>query len=251
MRERFVMPRNSSHSIATEPHQGPRIDSICLYALNDIRPPYARCGPSGRITPCSSPSTAATAAERRPRWSCSGQWLREQGRTVVACRDPGSTPLGEAVREVLLNRHDLPIHRRSEMLLYMAARRNWSRRSSGRPSSRAKTVVADRYLLANVVYQGHAGGLDVAALWEVGRVATGGLMPRADASCSTCRRKPRPHGSSGPWTAWSSKGPPSTPGCARVSWPRPPGCPEQIMVIDATGRSRRCRPRCGSGEDRN
>ena len=40
-----------------------------------------------------------------------------------------------------------------------------------------KTVVSDRYLLANVVYQGHAGGLDPATLWEVGRVATGGLMP--------------------------------------------------------------------------
>ena len=49
-------------------------------------------------------------------------WLRELGREVVACRDPGSTRLGEAVRELLLDRHDLQIHRRSEMLLYMAAR---------------------------------------------------------------------------------------------------------------------------------
>lgn len=40
-----------------------------------------------------------------------------------------------------------------------------------------KTVLCDRYLLANVVYQGHGGGLDVPTLWEVGRVATGGLMP--------------------------------------------------------------------------
>ena len=40
-----------------------------------------------------------------------------------------------------------------------------------------KTVVSDRYLLANVVYQGHAGGLDVATLWQLGRVATAGLMP--------------------------------------------------------------------------
>ena len=38
-------------------------------------------------------------------------------------------------------------------------------------------MLTDRYLLANVVYQGHAGGLDVATLWEVGRAATGGLMP--------------------------------------------------------------------------
>jgi len=40
-----------------------------------------------------------------------------------------------------------------------------------------KTVVSDRYLLANVVYQGHGGGLDVETLWHVGQVATGGLLP--------------------------------------------------------------------------
>src|SRR5207302_4893983 len=38
-------------------------------------------------------------------------------------------------------------------------------------------VVADRYLLANVVYQGHAGGLDPDLLWQIGRLATGGLEP--------------------------------------------------------------------------
>ena len=40
-----------------------------------------------------------------------------------------------------------------------------------------KTVLADRFLLANVVYQGHAGGLDVEELWRIGRTATGGLQP--------------------------------------------------------------------------
>ncbi len=38
-------------------------------------------------------------------------------------------------------------------------------------------MVSDRYLLANVVYQGHAGGLDVDTLWQIGRTATGDLMP--------------------------------------------------------------------------
>ncbi len=38
-------------------------------------------------------------------------------------------------------------------------------------------VVSDRYLLANVVYQGYAGGLDVDELWHVGYLATGGLEP--------------------------------------------------------------------------
>jgi dTMP kinase len=105
------------------------------------------------------------------------EWLRDRGFDVVTCRDPGSTPLGEAVRGLLLDRHDLPIDRRSEMLLYMAARAQLVEEVIRPAIAKGKTVVSDRYLLANVVYQGHAGGLDVATLWNVGRVAVGGLMP--------------------------------------------------------------------------
>ena len=105
------------------------------------------------------------------------QWLGDRGQTVVACRDPGSTPLGEAVRELLLNRHDLEIHRRCEMLLYMAARTQLAEQIIRPALERGHTVVTDRYLLANVVYQGYGGGLDIDMLWEVGRVATDGVMP--------------------------------------------------------------------------
>jgi dTMP kinase len=105
------------------------------------------------------------------------QWLRSSGRKVVACRDPGSTSLGEAVRSILLDRHDLHIHRRSEMLLYMAARAQMVEEVIRPALEQGKTVVSDRFLLANVVYQGYGGGLDVETLREVGRIATGGLVP--------------------------------------------------------------------------
>lgn len=105
------------------------------------------------------------------------QWLESQGHDVVTCRDPGSTPLGEAIRELLLNRHDLSIHRRSEMLLYMAARAQMVEEIILPALEAGKTVVTDRYLLANVVYQGHAGGLDVDTLWQVGHTATDHLTP--------------------------------------------------------------------------
>jgi len=105
------------------------------------------------------------------------EWLRGLGHEVVACRDPGSTRLGEAVRELLLDRHDLRIDRRSEMLLYMAARAQMVEEVIRPAMEQGKTVVADRYLLANVVYQGYGGGLDVEMLWEVGRVATDGVLP--------------------------------------------------------------------------
>ncbi len=104
-------------------------------------------------------------------------WLRSEGHEVVACRDPGGTPLGDRLRTILLDRSELTIGLRAEMLLYMASRAQLVD-DVIRPALEAgKLVVSDRYLLANVVYQGYAGGLPVADLWRVGEVATGGLMP--------------------------------------------------------------------------
>jgi len=105
------------------------------------------------------------------------EWLRHSGHDVVECRDPGSTPLGDAVRELLLHRHDLHIDRRAEMLLYMAARAQMVEEVIRPALQQGKTVVSDRYLLANVAYQGYGGGLDVDTIWEVGQVSTAGLMP--------------------------------------------------------------------------
>lgn len=104
-------------------------------------------------------------------------WLRAAGREVVVCRDPGTTPLGDELRKILLHREDLGIDRRSEMFLYMAARAQLVEEVIRPALAAGRTVVSDRFLLANVVYQGHAGGLEPEILWQVGRVATGGLAP--------------------------------------------------------------------------
>lgn len=105
------------------------------------------------------------------------EWLAARGERYVTCRDPGSTSLGEKLRDVLLSHHDVPIHRRSEMLLYMAARSQLVEEIIRPALARGDWVLSDRYLLANVVYQAHAGGLDCEEVWETGRIATGGLLP--------------------------------------------------------------------------
>jgi dTMP kinase len=104
-------------------------------------------------------------------------WLRERGQEVVFCRDPGSSELGEAIRGLLLDQHELQICRMAEMLLYMAARAQLVEQIIQPALLSGKTVVSDRYLLANVVYQGHAGGLEAAKLWEIGQFITGGVEP--------------------------------------------------------------------------
>jgi len=106
------------------------------------------------------------------------KWLGEQGHEVLTCRDPGSTPLGEQIRKILLTSgDDTPIAGCSEMLLYMAARAQLVEEVIQPALAAGKTVVSDRFLLANVVYQGHAGGLDVDAIRSVGQVATDGISP--------------------------------------------------------------------------
>jgi dTMP kinase len=105
-------------------------------------------------------------------------WLREQDLSVTFCRDPGSTPLGERIREILLaSEGHLAIDRRAEMLLYMAARAQLVDQVIRPALERGEVVISDRYLLANIVYQGHAGGLDPEVVRQVGEVAIGGLRP--------------------------------------------------------------------------
>ena len=88
------------------------------------------------------------------------EWLRGTGRRVVTCRDPGSTAAGDAIRGILLDRHDVRLDANAEMLLYMAARAQLVAEVIRPALGRGDWVVSDRYLLANVVYQGHAGGLE-------------------------------------------------------------------------------------------
>ncbi len=106
-------------------------------------------------------------------------WLRERGHSVLACRDPGATPLGDRLRSILLdhNNTNLEISLRAEMLLYMASRAQLVDQLIRPALEAGQVVVSDRFLLANVVYQGHAGGLPPGDIWGVGMVATGGLLP--------------------------------------------------------------------------
>jgi dTMP kinase len=106
------------------------------------------------------------------------EWLTAQGREPVVCRDPGSTSLGEQIREILLySQESVEIGPRSEMLLYMAARAQLVDQVIRPALAAGQTVVSDRYLLANIVYQGYAGGLDVESVRRVGEEAVNGVMP--------------------------------------------------------------------------
>lgn len=104
------------------------------------------------------------------------EWLRGRGRDVVACVDPGGTPVGHELRQILLSgRHHLTAE--CEALLFMASRAQLVHEVVRPALEAGKAVVSDRYLLSTVVYQGHAGRLDVEELWRAGRLSTGGIDP--------------------------------------------------------------------------
>lgn len=104
-------------------------------------------------------------------------WLRGQNIPVTSCVDPGGTAVGQQLRQILLFGKEHRIATTTEAFLFMASRAQLVEEVIRPALERGEVVVSDRFTLANVVYQGHAGGLSTDDLWAVGAIATGGLEP--------------------------------------------------------------------------
>jgi dTMP kinase len=102
-------------------------------------------------------------------------WLEEQGRVVLRTREPGGSPVAEAVRELVLHGDEMSPW--TEASLYAAARaENVS--SVIRPAlARGEDVVCDRYLDSSVAYQGAGRGLGESRVRDLSLLVTGGLLP--------------------------------------------------------------------------
>lgn len=106
--------------------------------------------------------------------------LRALDIALCEVREPGGTPVGERIRQhILLARADegLEMGVRCEMLLYMASRAELVERRIIPALKRGELVLADRYVGSTLAYQGSAGGLSMADIAGVARVATRNLQP--------------------------------------------------------------------------
>jgi dTMP kinase len=101
--------------------------------------------------------------------------LRAEGRDVVTTREPGGTPLGEQVRELLLNGKDMSAW--AEAALFAAARAELVDRVIAPALEAGKDVVCDRYVDSSLAYQGIARGLGVEPVLALNRPAIRGLLP--------------------------------------------------------------------------
>ncbi len=104
-------------------------------------------------------------------------WLETLGVPHTVVREPGGTPVGESIREVVLARTELDVPPVSELFLILAARAAVVR-DSIRPALEAgRVVIADRFALSTLAYQARARGLDEAAVRIALALATEGLTP--------------------------------------------------------------------------
>lgn len=92
-------------------------------------------------------------------------------------REPGGTPVGEAIREVVLGRTELDVSPESELLLILAARAAVVRDVVRPALADERVVVADRYALSTLAYQVRGRGLDDGSVRRANELATGGLVP--------------------------------------------------------------------------
>jgi len=103
-------------------------------------------------------------------------YLQECGLSVSVLREPGATPAGEAIRDLLLD-PETDIGRLAEMLLYQAARAQIIETVVRPALDDGRSVVLDRFGYSTVAYQGFGLGLDPDVIRTVTSIATADLEP--------------------------------------------------------------------------
>jgi dTMP kinase len=98
------------------------------------------------------------------------------GSDALGVREPGGTPAGEKVREILKDAA-VPLGPEAEALLFAAARAEIVEKVIRPALSEGKVVVSDRFLDSSLAYQGGARGLGVEEVERINLFATGGLVP--------------------------------------------------------------------------
>ncbi len=106
-----------------------------------------------------------------------GAWLEGTGREVVYTREPGGSPLGVALRAILLDARNSEISPRAELFLYLADRAQHVEQVIKPALERGAFVLSDRYADSTVVYQGYGRGLPPDGLYSLNSIAAGGLWP--------------------------------------------------------------------------
>lgn len=103
--------------------------------------------------------------------------LQRLGYRIVCTREPGGTRIGEQIRAILHDQSNTELVPETEILLYSAARAQHVAEVIRPALSAGEIVISDRYAESTYAYQGYGRGLNLAALDQITRFATGDLQP--------------------------------------------------------------------------
>jgi dTMP kinase len=103
--------------------------------------------------------------------------LRDKGYRVLLTREPGGTAIGDQIRQVLHDLQNHAMHPRTELLLYSASRAQIVEEVIRPHLNSGGVVLCDRFFDSTYAYQGYGHGLDLDALRQITRFATGSLTP--------------------------------------------------------------------------
>jgi dTMP kinase len=103
--------------------------------------------------------------------------LEAAGKTVVLTREPGGTPLGEAIRDLLLTRRGDGMAVDTELLLMFAARAEHVARLIRPALARGEWVLCDRFTDATYAYQGGGRRIDIDRIAALEHWVQGNLRP--------------------------------------------------------------------------
>lgn len=96
---------------------------------------------------------------------------------VVQLREPGTTVIGDKIRDVLLAREHSAMSQETELLLYVAARSQLISEEVVPALERGNAVFLDRFIDSSVAYQGYGRGIDLGQIYSLNRFATRKIYP--------------------------------------------------------------------------
>jgi dTMP kinase len=105
------------------------------------------------------------------------QWMDGLGVRHTLAREPGGTPVGEAIRAIVLTKGEMTMPPETELFLILAARAAFVRDIVRPALDKGQVVLADRFDLSTFAYQGFGRGLDLEQIRQANTLATGGLRP--------------------------------------------------------------------------
>ncbi len=105
------------------------------------------------------------------------QWLESKGFEVVVTREPGGTPLAEALRNLLLTPTGEPVTENAELLMVFAARAQHLEQVIKPALEAGKVVLCDRFTDATYAYQGAGRGLNTSTISTLENLVQATLRP--------------------------------------------------------------------------